>query len=211
MSVFDLDRTLVTGNSSFAFCQYLISRGALPKRSLACAAWCFLKYTYFGMTLSSLHHTIFNSLLRGRPLDLLESHVDPFVEQYLARFLNARTVAALRLAQHLGDYTVILSNGPQFLVKGFARAFRVNEWSSTQYAVDEQNRLLKIESLLLGQDKASCTYQAMHRLRLDREHVTAYSDSHLDLPLLLAAGTPIVVSPDRKLRKIAQLKSWRQM
>ncbi len=51
----------------------------------------------------------------------------------------------------------------------------------------------------------------MGRLGIDRQQVTAYSDSHLDLPLLLAAGTPVVVNPDRKLRKIAQLNTWRQM
>ncbi len=75
ISVFDLDRTLVTGNSSFAFCQYLIARGVLPKKSIACAILCYLRYTYFGMSLSELHNKIFNQLLRGKSLSLLETHV----------------------------------------------------------------------------------------------------------------------------------------
>ncbi len=211
MSVFDLDRTLVTNNSSFAFCQYLIEHGVLPKSSMAFAALCFFRYTYCGMTLSSLHHAVFDRLLQGKPLALLEVHVDSFVELYLSQYTNPSALAALRLAQHLGEYTAILSNGPQFLVSAFARAFNVNEWSSTQYAVDKNNALVKIESLLLGEDKALWVHQAVERLGIDRQKVAAYSDSHLDLPLLLAVGQPVVVNPDRKLRKIALVNTWRQM
>lgn len=211
MSVFDLDRTLVTGNSSFAFCQYLIEQGVLPKRSMLLAALCWMRYTYCGMTLSLLHHTIFHQLLKGQPLRALEAHVAPFVDGYLSRYTNPRALAALRLAQHLGEYTLILSNGPQFLVNAFAQAFKVDACHSTQYAVGQDDRLERIESVLLGEDKARCVHEVMECLNIEKHQVAAYSDSHLDLPLLLAVGNPVVVSPDRKLRKIAIVNTWRQI
>jgi len=37
---------------------------------------------------------------------------------------------------------------------------------------------------------------------------TAYGDSIHDLPLLEAVRTPVAVHPDRRLRKIARLRSW---
>ena len=37
---------------------------------------------------------------------------------------------------------------------------------------------------------------------------TAYSDSHSDLPLLEAVGHPVVVNPDRGLRREAERRGW---
>ena len=37
---------------------------------------------------------------------------------------------------------------------------------------------------------------------------TAYSDSHTDLPFLEAVGNPVVVNPDRELRRIAVERGW---
>jgi hypothetical protein len=37
---------------------------------------------------------------------------------------------------------------------------------------------------------------------------TAYSDSHTDLPFLEVVGNPVVVNPDRDLRRIARERGW---
>jgi phosphoserine phosphatase len=37
---------------------------------------------------------------------------------------------------------------------------------------------------------------------------TAYSDSISELPLLTAAGRPVAVNPDRRLRREARLQAW---
>ncbi|MBY0528861.1 MAG: HAD-IB family phosphatase [Rhabdochlamydiaceae bacterium] len=208
MSVFDLDRTLVFGNSSFAFCQYLIARGVLSRTCMGYVALAYVRHVYFGMSLKLLHEKIFERLLRGKSVKLLESHVEPFVEFYLSHHVNPSALACLRLAQHLGEYTLILSNAPQFLVGHFARALNVHEWHSTQYAVDSQDQLVEIESILQGDEKAACVRDAMQRLNIAKKDVTAYSDSYLDLPLLLASGTAVAVNPDRKLKEFSQQQNW---
>ena len=43
---------------------------------------------------------------------------------------------------------------------------------------------------------------------IDLDASTAYSDSASDLPFLEAVGTPVVVNPDRALRKIAAERGW---
>src|SRR5205807_1316379 len=44
---------------------------------------------------------------------------------------------------------------------------------------------------------------AVRELGFDLDECTAYSDSHTDLPLLEAVGTPVAVNPDRRLRAVA--------
>ena len=42
----------------------------------------------------------------------------------------------------------------------------------------------------------------------DLSGATAYSDSMSDLPLLTAAGAPVAVNPDRRLRREARTQGW---
>lgn len=206
--LFDLDRTLVQGNSSVAFCLYLVSKRVVPLFTLFYAMCYYVRHRFFGMGLKELHTAVFQRVLKGRSMALLEKYVDPFVCRYLSKCANAPVVAQLRLAQHLGEFTMILSNAPHFLVGRFAHFLGVDDWRATQYAVDMQQRLSEIKSVLQGRDKAHCVRELIRKFRMSKQNIVAYSDSYLDLPFLLAAGTPVVVNPDRKLHSLSRLRDW---
>jgi HAD superfamily hydrolase (TIGR01490 family) len=208
LSVFDLDHTLVQGNSSYQFCRYLIRRKALPISSLFYSAACYMKHHFYGMSLFELHQNIFNKFLIGRSLDFIEKHVEIFVDQYLPHALYMPAVACLKLAQHLGHYTVILSNSPSFVVSSIARFLGVNEWAATEYGVDKDQRLYKISSVMQGEEKAAVVKRISERMGIDKSEITAYSDSHLDLPFLLSAGERIAVNPNRKLLRLSLKQQW---
>ncbi len=206
--VFDLDRTIVLDNCSFNFCRYLVARGILPS---FCFFYSFLYYAqhlFFGLSLGGLHTKIFQRLLRGRSLKQLEQNVEPFLKEYLYSRANASVLAQLRLAHQLGHYTLILSNSPDFLVKKVAQILGVDEWRATKYAVDKESNLCHIDSIMQGEEKALCVNEVASRLSIAKEQITAYSDSILDLPLLLSAGKPVAVNPDRKLKRFSKLKNW---
>jgi HAD superfamily hydrolase (TIGR01490 family) len=206
--VFDLDRTIVADNCSFCFCRYLVTKNVLPYSSLIYSFFYSIKHIFFGMSLTDLHTKVFEHLLRGRPLKELEEHVEPFLRGYLNSRVYPPVIAQLRLAQHLGHYTLILSNSPSFLVEKIAQLLGVNEWRATHYAVDKERNLCHIASIMQGEEKASCVEKIAYKLSIPKEKITAFSDSFLDLPLLLSAGTPIAVNPDRKLRRFSELHQW---
>jgi HAD superfamily hydrolase (TIGR01490 family) len=208
LTVFDLDRTIVADNCSFDFCRYLVSKNVLPSSSLIYSLFYYIKHLFFGMSLSDLHDRVFQHLLRGRALERIEERVEPFLQNYLFSQIYPPVLAQLRLAQHLGHYTLILSNSPSFLVGKIALLLGVNEWRATQYAVDKEKKLCHITSIMQGAEKASCVQEIAARLSIGKEQITAYSDSFLDLPLLLTAGTPIAVNPDRKLRRFSEANKW---
>ena len=208
LAVFDLDRTLVADNCSLDFCRYLVSKKVLPSSSLLYSLFYYVQHVFLGMSLSELHNRVFEHLLRGKSLEQLEEKVEPFLQNYLFSQVYPPVLAALRLAQHLGYYTLILSNSPSFLVEKIATFLGVNEWRATQYAVDTERKLCHITSVMQGEDKASCVQEIADKLCIGKEQITAYSDSFLDLPLLLKAGTPIAVNPDRKLRRFSKQNKW---
>ena len=61
---------------------------------------------------------------------------------------------------------------------------------------------------LYGQEKADALGELAAGEGIDLDASTAYSDSASDLPFLEAVGTPVVVNPDRALRKIAAERGW---
>ncbi len=208
LTVFDLDRTIVSDNCSFDFCRYLVVKKVLPSYSLLFSLFYYVKHVFFGMSLAQLHDKVFEHLLRGRSLNMIEDNVEPFLQEYLFSRIYPPAVSKLKLAQHLGHYTLILSNSPSFLVGKIAQVLGVNEWRATQYAVDNERKLCHIASIMQGEEKASCVQEIASRLAIGKDKITAYSDSFLDLPFLLTAGTPIAVNPDRKLRRFCVENQW---
>jgi len=208
LSVFDLDHTLIAGNSSFMFCRYLSRRGILPKSCPYVSSLYYLRHQLFNLSLTSLHHKVFTRFLKGRSLQELDSHVEAFVQDEISSSLYLPGIDCLRRAQHFGHLTLILSNSPEFLVRGIARFLGVGDWRGTQYAVDTENRLSHIVRIMQGEDKAEQVKQVAERHYIEKSQITAYSDSHLDLPFLLSAGHPVAVNPSRKLLDISLARNW---
>ncbi len=206
--MFDLDKTLVVDNSSFAFCRHLVRRGVLPLRALLYSLFYYIRHRFFGMGLAQLHIHIFRDLLKGKQLSQIEAEIEPFLDLYLAHRLSLRACAALKEGQRSGDYTLILSNSPSFLVRAIASRLGVDGYKSTEYLVDSEGRLCDIAHVMQGQDKALCAQETAAVLAIPRQNIEAYSDSILDEPLLSIAGLAIAVNPDRKLRHLCQIRSW---
>ena len=61
---------------------------------------------------------------------------------------------------------------------------------------------------LHAEAKADCVRALAEQEGYDLAECTAYSDSHTDLPFLELVGHPVVVNPDRKLRRVAAERQW---
>lgn len=211
LSAFDLDRTLLHKNSSFAFCKYLCAEGFFPYSVLFWAFFYYLRHVCLGMTLQDLHRHIFKRVLCGISYPHLAKKVDEFIESALEGLLYQPALQRLKKAQEEGHFTVVLSNSPDFLVRAIAQKLHLSTWRASEYFIDNNEKLCKISSILQGEDKAIHVRQMMKDLKICKEDVIAYSDSHLDLPFLYEAGTAVVVNPTRTLQKIATALGWEKI
>ena len=211
VSAFDLDHTLIKSNSSFLFYHHLIRKGFFSSFSLIKA--CMYKYRYhlFSTPLLDLHQKIFRRFLLGKPLKLIEDEVRSFLNSNFYLNLYMPVFSRLRLAQHEGEHTVIISSSPSFLVKPIANYLGCSGWHSSDYLTDEKGVFKEIGLVLLGEGKASHLQKIMKKLKIKRDKVTAYSDSMVDLPLLYAAGKAVVVNPQGRLKKISREERWEEI
>lgn len=210
-SAFDLDKTLFSKNSSFEFCKYLYASRFFSVFFVIRSVFYYIWHLYFGLTLEQLHRKVFKKLLRGIDIKTLSSHVSSFLEQEMENLLYFPALERLRLAQHEGHFTMILSNSPSFLVGEIASRLQVDDWKASEYSIDKDQRLCHISHILHGKDKAFWVRKMSSLLGTSEGEVTAYSDSHLDLPFLESAGVPIVVNPDSRLKKISKEKNWEEI
>lgn len=209
ISVFDLDHTLVVCNSSFWFCTFLYKQKVLSKSAMSKAYWYRLRHDFSSIELEQLHSELFDCLLKGLSLDLLENFMDSFIQNCIFANLYFPAFEELRLAQHCGAHTVIMSSSPSFIVSRVAGALGVDEWLATEYSVDSSRRLSGIKSFIDGNAKARALQDLAQKNNVSLKRVSAFSDSYRDLPFLRLAGDPVAVNPDAKLEEFSMENKWR--
>lgn len=187
--------------------RFLYKRGVL---SLSDLFFCVRTYLYCLIRhrpLNDLHSRVFERLFHGKPLEQFASHVADFISMRLSKMLYTPALLELQKWKQKGARLVLLSGSPDFLVKPIARALGLREAHGSEYNVDGQGCLVGLKRLLDGQWKADFLKAEASRSKAVQS--IAYSDHILDLPLLEFVKLPIVVNPERRLRKLARRRGWK--
>lgn len=208
LSAFDLDRTLLKKNSSFQFGLYLYRHRHISLRALLFVLSCNIRHSLGWLPIEALHGAAFQRLFKGLSADAVQQWAEDFVADNLDPLIYPPAVDALKQAQQAGHLTVIISSSPRFLVAPIAKRLRADMWEATDYAVDKDRRFCHISKIILGKDKALHMMQLAAHYRIPKQRTIAYSDSHLDLPFMLSAGTAVGVNPNRQLRKACRRNHW---
>lgn len=209
LSVFDLDHTLMMGNTSYLFGLYLRRRRLFSWPRLVWCAGYYARHKLFGMSLSALHQKIFKYLFHGHSLKQIHSYVNDFLNEEFDDMVRHSVVKLLKQAQAENHYTVILSSSPDFIVSRLAERLGVHEWKSSTYGANEGGFLDNVSWIMDGEDKARYVKVLQEKWGIQPRLTTVYSDSYLDLPVLKMAGRAVGVCPDRYLRKICLQEGWK--
>ncbi len=200
LSIFDLDGTLITKNSSFTFGRWLFSKGKLPRSTVIANVTDYFLHRYFGLSIESIHRRAKERLLKSHSLEALTLFADSFVAETLPSLIDKKAKKRLEEARSQGHHLLLLSSSPSFIVKPIAEAFGITHW----YASDWKEPV----SILDGEVKLQIAKYVAAELKTPERQIFAYSDSHLDLPLLNSVANPISVNPDAILRKISLKNNW---
>lgn len=207
-SFFDLDHTLLRGNSSYHFGAYLFKHGQISLRLLGQLLLFYGLYQLSLLSVVQMQQLIFRSLFKGKSALAMRAWAQAFVAGRIKELLCPFTLSRLMQAQKEGQFTAILSSSPDFLVEVIAHHLRVTAWEATRYHVDHLQQFDQISHFFLGKEKAEWVVVCSQTLDFDKEQLCAYSDSIQDLPFLESVGMAVGVNPDRMLRKICKSRQW---
>lgn len=208
ISIFDLDHTLLKVNSSYQFGKYLYQQKWMSWPTLLLCLMNYAHHKWGGLSIQKIHQNIFSILFNKRPLPKIQVYVKKFLDDQLSGLIYEPALQRLHMARQQGEFIVILSSSPDFLVGPIAERLKVNEWCATQYSEDANQNLSRIAHVLEGEGKAGLVRDLAARLNTSLSACTVYTDSYLDLPMMQIAGKAVGVSPDKKLKKICCQNEW---
>lgn len=171
-----------------------------------------LKYKQGKVPRITVKETMIKCAIKGWSKDRLESLAQKFATEEVPNKLRPGGIKALQAHKKKGDYILIASAAADILVTPITALLNVDGFVATNMGWDGDHRLKQNFSSrnCYGVEKLARVKSYMVEAGLVREniHVTAYSDSHADVPLFEFADEVVVISPSKKLIEIANNRNW---
>ena len=210
LALFDLDNTLIAGDSDHSWGQFLIDNGYVDAQIYACMNDKFYA-DYTAGTLDIYRYLEFSlqflTTLPRRQLDALHTE---FMRTHIAPMQLGKATALLNNHRNAGDRLVIITSTNRFVVEPICHALGVKDILATELIVRNGAYTGEVDGVAAFREGKVARLQAwLENNCLSLEGSTFYSDSINDLPLLMAVDIPIAVDPDSKLRGIASEKKWK--
>lgn len=212
LALFDLDNTLLAGDSDYQWGQFLMEEGLL-ERELHQA-----KNLQFYEDYKAGELDIYAFLeFQLKPLsEHKRAELDKLHERYMQRkILPMMTDKAKELVEKHkanGDVMLIITATNSFVTNPIAKAFGIDDLiGTTPEEVDGEftGRVTGTPSFQQGKVTRLHEWLAERGQSLsDFETTWFYSDSHNDLPLMKLVDKPVAVDPDPVLKAYADEQGW---
>jgi HAD superfamily hydrolase (TIGR01490 family) len=208
-ALFDMDRTLVRVDTATLYVRSQRKKGHATIRDVARVAWWMLTYTLGVIDAERVATLALESFKGKKETWLRETCEELFTEFILGHVADAgrRAVESHRAK---GDFVAIVTGATPYVAIPLARELGIDHVVATHLEIEGglfTGKVIAPMSYGPGKVELAERLAAEHSFSLDT--ATFYSDSITDLPLLERVGTPIVVNPDARLRRIAQKRNWR--
>ncbi len=212
LALFDLDNTLLSGDSDYEWAQFLIERGVLERAEYEAKNDLFLRqYKAGGLDIHEFLEFQLAPLARYPREKLDEWHAE-FMRTKIEPMIRAKGVELVRRHLGHGDLCAIVTSTNAFITAPIAREFGLEYLVATELEVRDgrftgkpsgtpcfrEGKITRVEEWLAGQGRILASFTA----------IWFYSDSQNDLPLLEYITHPVVVDPDEVLHRVAVKRGW---
>jgi HAD superfamily hydrolase (TIGR01490 family) len=209
LALFDLDNTLLDGDSDYAWAQFLIEEGVLHAGDYnAKNEWFYERYKDGTLDIHEFLDFQLAPLAR-RPRPQLDAWHNEFMQRKVRPMILPK--APELIARHAGGMTAIVTATNRFITAPIAAELGVPKLIATD--------IEEIDGVFTGKPRGTPAFregkvanvnewlgESGHRLA-DYES-WFYSDSLNDLPLLALVTHPVAVDPDATLRAHATQRGW---
>ncbi|MEQ9546226.1 MAG: HAD family hydrolase [Marinobacter sp.] len=210
LAIFDLDETLIRGDSSQLFTEFLRAEDidATPDSEARDRAF-MSAYSNGHLDLQDyMEYSL--APIRGWPRNQVEALIDRFVTEVIPP--RVLPTGQERVAWHKaqGHDLLIISATGEHLVSPIARQLGIDDDIGVQVEWQDDNLKGTIGTRRPFRDgKVSALKEWIAARSATPEKVWFYSDSHNDLPLLRSVDYPVAVNPDSVLEDYARRQGWR--
>jgi HAD superfamily hydrolase (TIGR01490 family) len=212
LALFDLDNTLLSGDSDYEWAQFLIEEGVLERGRYEAQNQRFYDQ-YKAGTLDIFEFLDFQLAPLARyPREQLDRWHGAFMERKIRPIIRAKGRSLLRRHQDQGSLCAIITSTNAFVTGPIARELGIAHLLATE--------IEEIDGRFTGRAHGTPCFREGKIERLNQWLVEQgasvqsfstswfYSDSLNDLPLLEHVKRPVAVDPDAVLRRTALERGW---
>lgn len=210
LALFDLDNTLLAGDSDFEWAQYLIEQGVLDREVYEARNQDF--YDQYKAGTLDIHEFLDFQL---KPLSRHpRAQLDAWHADFMARKIIPMVAAgsADLLARHRGHVCIVVTATNSFVTAPIARHLGVEHLIATEPEQRDGQFTGRVAGTPAFRDGKVTRLQewlaARGKTWSDVQESWFYSDSLNDLPLLDHVHHPVAVDPDTTLREHARRRGW---
>ena len=210
LALFDLDNTLLAGDSDYEWAQYLIETGVLDRDTYEARNNAF--YDQYKAGTLNIYEFLDYQLkpLSQHPRRVLDGWHVEYMKKKIHPML--RDSASALVARHAGDMRVLITATNSFVTAPIARLFGIEHLIATEPEQKNGEFTGAVSGLPCFKEGKPKRLEAWLAARGEtlRSYAQSwfYSDSHNDLPLMQRVTHPVAVDPDAKLKAHAEANGW---
>ena len=212
LTLFDLDHTLLAGDSDQLWCEFLMDRGVLPREPFASLNRAMARDYAAGEVSAQAFCDFYIGTLAGRSADEWGTLRRDYLCECIVPRIPAAALALVARHRDAGDRLVLTTATCRFLSEPSAAHLGISQLIATECETDADGRFTGRSQGVLnmreGKVQRLHDWLRRHRLQLAGCDTTAYSDSINDLPLLGAVQRAVAVNPDARLAAVAAERGW---
>ncbi|CAM8408802.1 SerB Phosphoserine phosphatase [Candidatus Methylopumilus planktonicus] len=215
LALFDLDNTILAGDSDYNWSRFLIQEGYLDGAIHAEKNEKFYAdYKAGTLDIYAFVEFQFKPLARN-PRTVLNQLLKKYVEEVIKPMITEKARALVKRHQDEGDLIIVITATNSFITKPIAELFGIENLIGTDPEEKEgeftgkvsglpsfkEGKVTRLEAWLKGKNLSLASFEKSY----------FYSDSHNDLPLMQKVTHPVAVDSDDVLSEYAKSKGWPQI
>jgi len=209
LAIFDLDHTLLNGDSDYLWGEYMVANQIVDKNEYQAKNKAFLRAYQRGQLDNDEYLQFALKPLTLHSLERLYNWRSDYVKNWIEPIIVAGAAALLKQHREQGDTLIIVSATNLFITEPIAELFGIQHILSTEPEIVDKRytgRYLGTPTYKEGKVVALKAWLEDSDHRLEDSYF--YTDSINDLSLLEQVSTPIAVNPDEELCAIAEERGW---
>ncbi|HSW23189.1 MAG TPA: HAD family hydrolase [Burkholderiaceae bacterium] len=212
LTLFDLDHTLLDGDSDVLWCEFLLQRGVLDRDVFEPRNQQMEREYKAGTVSPHAFCEFYVSTLTGRSRAQWEPLRREFLDQVIAPRITHTAHHLVERHRGAGELVVMTTATNRFITELTAAHLGLPHLIATECEVGADGRFTgRIAGTLnMREGKVTRLLEWLAAQRIDAREceTTFYSDSINDLPLLLTVRKPVAVNPDLRLAAEAGERGW---
>lgn len=207
LTIFDLDNTLLAGDSDRAWGQYIVEKKIVSDAFLVESEKFYNSYYEGDLDIDGFLAFCLKPLTENKLSELLELRKG-FIEDKIKPMMLEEAIRTVEQKKIEGP-VIIATATNSFVTRPIADLFKIKDLIATEFVIRDNEFTGEVDGIpCFREGKVKKVEEWVEANGYDLSSATFYSDSFNDLPLLEKVETAIVVDGDDKLIEQAKNNDW---